>query len=153
MLIDNCKKAGIKIKCSTMEKTTVWDTCYDGNKDWQLNLDGWGGDADPGFILCLFRDWEAEQDAGYSTTAYKNTEYDAAYAKARTTNNDSERYNYIQECQKILYEDCPVTVIGYLEVVQAIDKTQWEGYSESGGLFQNERINTYMNIKPVQASE
>ena len=58
MLITNCKEAGIEITWNPMEKTAMWDTCYDGNPGWQLIIDGWGGDADPGFIMCIFRDYE-----------------------------------------------------------------------------------------------
>ena len=146
MMITNCAKAGIEIKWSTLEKVTMWDTCCDGNPDWQLYLDGWGGDADPGMILCLFQDWET---LGYSTTSYSNPEFDAVYDTVLTTVDPDERAAAIEECQRILYVDSPYTVIGYDLSVQAISKS-WTGYSTDGvGLFGNERVDTYVNVKPA----
>ena len=147
MMITNCAKAGIEITWTTLEKITMWDTCCDGNPDWQLYLDGWGGDADPGMILCLFQDWET---AGYSTTGYSNPAFDEAYNRVFSTVDVEERAAAIEECQRILYEDSPYTVICYDYNVQAISK-RWTGYSTAGiGLFGNERINNYVSVKPAQ---
>lgn len=146
MLITNCAEAGIEIKWTTLEKVTMWDTVYDGNPDWQLNLDGWGGDADPAFILCIFQDWET---LGYSSSGYSNPAFDEAYAAAYATVDEEERAAAIEECQRILYEDCPYSVICYSLSVEAIS-TRWTGYPTSGvGLFGNERIDTYVNVKPA----
>ena len=73
IMTSDCEKAGIEIKWNPMEMTTMWDTCYDGSEDFQLCIDGWAGDADPGFVLCLFEDWEV---AGYAGVSYANPEYD-----------------------------------------------------------------------------
>ncbi len=146
MLITNCAEAGIEITWTSMEKVTMWDTCYDGNPDWQLNLDGWGGDADPGCILCIFQDWEV---AGYSGSGYANPEFDEAYAAVYDTVDEAERAAAIEECQRILYVDCPYSIICYDQSVEAIS-TRWTGYNTNNvGLFGNERIDTYLNVKPA----
>lgn len=146
MMITNCAKAGIEITWTTLEKVTMWDTCCDGSADWQLYLDGWGGDAFPGFILCLFQDWET---LGYSTTSYSNPDFDATYEKVVTSVDEEERAAAIEECQRILYVDNPYTVIGYDRSVQAISN-RWTGFSTDGiGLFANERIDTYVNVRPA----
>ncbi len=147
MLITNCAQAGIEIKWTTLEKVTMWDTCCDGDDSWQMYLDGWGGDVDPGMILCLFQDWET---AGYSTTSYSNPAYDASYDAAFSTVDPEERAAAIQECQRILYEDCPYTIICYDKSVQAISR-RWTGFPESGiGLFGNERATTYVSVRPAE---
>ena len=148
MLITNCAEAGIEINWTTMEKVTMWDTCCDGDDSWQLYLDGWGGDVDPGMILCLFQDWE--NGGGYSTTSYSNPAYDAAYEQVLSTVDADARADAIQECQRILYEDCPYTIICYDTSVQAISN-RWTGFPTGGiGLFANERVNTYIQVKPAK---
>lgn len=147
MMITNCAKAGIEIRWTTLERVTMWDTCYDGNPEWQLNLDGWGGTADPAFIMCIFLNWETD---GYSSAGYYNPEFDEAYGEVYSTIDPKERAAGIQECQRILYEDCPYTVVCYSDVVQAIS-TRWTGYSTEGvGLFSNERVDTYVNVRPAK---
>lgn len=147
MMITNCKAAGMEITWNAVETVTMWDTCYDGNPDWQMMLDGWGGDADPGFIMCIFQDWN---DLGYAGVAYADPAFDEMYAKAYSTINADERLNYINECQRIVYEDCPYTCICYDQSVQAINSSAWTGYVfNSLGMFGNERLDTYINLEPV----
>ncbi len=147
MMITNCAAAGIEINWEAVEKVTMWDTCYDGNAEWQMTLDGWGGDADPGFIMCIFQDYNT---LGYAGVSYSNPAFDEAYLKAYSTVDEAERYAYIMDCQKIIYEDCPYTVVCYNESVQAINQAKWTGFNaNANGLFGNELIDNYINIKPV----
>lgn len=144
MLITNCAKAGIEITWTPMEKTAVWDTCYDGNADWQLTLDGWGGDADPGFIMCIFQDWE---DSGYAGVSYQNAKFDEMYDMVYATTDTAERASYIEKCQEILYEDCPYTFICYDQKIQAINSDKWTGYKAGSiGFFGNELAYNYCNL-------
>ena len=147
MLITNCQQAGIEIVWNPMEKTAMWDTCYDGNPDWQLVLDGWGGDADPGFIMCLFQDYET---LGYAGVSYQNPDFDAAYEGVYATADLTERAQYIEECQEILYEDCPYTFLCFDQTVQAINSAKWTGYkANSHGLFGNELYYNYCHLAPA----
>lgn len=145
MLIENCAKAGIEITWNPMDKTAMWDTCYDGNPDWQINIDGWGGTTDPGAILCLFEDYEV---SGYAGVSYQNPDFDAMYAKVKTTVDVKERAGYIEECQKILYEDCPYTFLCFDKKLQAINSEKWKGYESTyNGFFGNELAYNYCNIE------
>ena len=147
MLITNCKQAGIEIVWNPMEKTAMWDTCYDGNPDWQLVLDGWGGDADPGFIMCLFQDYET---LGYAGVSYQNPDFDAAYEGVYATADPAERAQYIEKCQEIVYEDCPYTFLCFDQTVQAINSAEWTGYkTNSHGLFGNELYYNYCHLAPA----
>lgn len=146
MITANCKQAGIEIIWKPLELVTMWDTCYDGNPDWQLTLDGWGGDADPGFIMCIFQDYS---ELGYAGVSYANPAFDELYAKVYSTVDEAARLEYITECQKLLYADCPYTFICFDENVQAINKSKWDGFVyNSNGLFGNELIDCYMNVRP-----
>jgi peptide/nickel transport system substrate-binding protein len=145
-LIENCAKAGIEIKWNAMEVATMWDTCYDGNPDWQLNLDGWGGTMDPGYILQLFLDWE---NGGYATVAYSNPEFDKVYGEVFAATDTDERAKYIEEAQAILYEDCPYTYLCYDKTLQCINSDKWTGYKPySNGFFGNLSAYNYTHIEP-----
>ncbi len=145
MLITNCKEAGIEITWNPMEKTAMWDTCYDGNPGWQLIIDGWGGDADPGFIMCIFRDYE---DTGYAGVSYQSKAFDNMYAKVYQTTDHKERAKYINDCQKILYEDCPYSYLCFPEVIQAVNSERWKGYKAGeNGFFGNELNYNYCHIE------
>lgn len=148
MLITNCQQAGIEIVWVPMDKTAMWDTCYDGNPDWQLTIDGWGGDADPGAVMCIFLDYEV---AGYAGVAYQNAEFDAAYDLVSSTADPTQRAAYIEACQEILYEDCPYTFLCFDQSVQAVNSAKWTGYkATSHGLFGNEMVYNYCHIAPAQ---
>lgn len=147
ILIDNCEKAGIEIKWNPLEMTTMWDTCYDGSKDWQMYIDGWGGDADPGFILCLFEDWEK---GGYAGVSYQNPEFDKYYSLVKTTVDVEKRAAYIEKCQEILYEDCPYTFLCLSERVQAVNTAKWKNLkANSMGFFGNGLNDNYCNVAPA----
>ena len=129
-----------------MEVATMWDTCYDGNPDWQLNLDGWGGTMDPGFILQIFLDWES---GGYATVAYSNPEFDKVYGEVFAATDPAERAKYIEEAQAILYEDCPYTYLCYDKTLQCINSDKWTGYKPySNGFFGNLSAYNYTHIEP-----
>lgn len=147
MLITNCGEAGIEIKWNPIEKVTMWDICADGNPDWQMNLDGWGGDADPGFIMCIFQDYET---SGYAGVSYQSSDFDKAYQQVYNTTDQDKRAGYIEACQEILYEDCPYTYICFVQNIQAINTEKWTGYKASShGLFDNEQVYNYVNIAPA----
>ncbi len=146
MLITNCGEAGIEITWNPMEKTAMWDTCYDGNPDWQIVIDGWGGDSDPGALMGIFYDYE---NGGYAGVSYQSDAFDAAYDKVKETVDVTERAKYIEECQEILYEDCPYTFLCFPEKIQAINSGEWTGYKAiSNGFFDNEIAYNYCHIEP-----
>lgn len=148
ILITNCEKAGIEIEWTPMEMTAMWDTCYDGNPDWHIFIDGWGGDADPGFPLCVFEDWE---NGGYAGVSYQNHEFDRYYDLVTTTADPEKRAGYIEKCQEILYEDCPYTFLCLSERVQAVNSAKWKGLkANSMGYFGNGLYANYLNVTPAQ---
>ena len=145
-LIEECAKAGIEIKWNAMEVATMWDTCYDGNPDWQLTLDGWGGTMDPGYILQLFISWE---NGGYAGVAYSNPEFDKLYEAVYSATDPAERAKAIDDAQALLYEDCPYTYLCYSKVFQCINADKWTGYKAySNGYFDNLSNYNYIHIAP-----
>lgn len=148
MMITNCAKAGIEITWNPIEKTVMWDTCCDGNPDWQLFIEGWGGEVDPGSIMCIYLDYE--DGDGCAGVSYQNPEFDELYYAQSAAIDKDERLELLNEAQELIYEDCPYTFICYDQIVQAVNGSKWTGFSaNSNGFFLNEKIDNYLNIKPA----
>ena len=59
---------------------------------------------------------------GNNYTHFKNFEFDKLYEMAQQETNDSTRYHYYREMDKILIEEAPVVPLYYDEVVRLIQK-------------------------------
>ena len=145
-IITNCAKAGIEIVSETMGKYAMWDTCYDGATDWQLFMDGWGGDPDPCYMLSTFLD--PEGGVGCACANYANPEFDKYFDLGNVELDHDKRVEYLNKAQEILYNDCPYVFLEYTAAFQAINSNKWTGYTaNSRGWFQNDRNNTFIDIK------
>jgi len=59
---------------------------------------------------------------GPNYTRFKNEGYDFLYEKAQSETNDSTRYYFYQEMDKIIIEEAPVVTLYYDQVVRLIQK-------------------------------
>jgi len=59
---------------------------------------------------------------GPNYTHFKNYDFDKLYEKAQSETNDSTRYHYYQEMDKIIIEEAPVVTLYYDQVVRLIQK-------------------------------
>lgn len=59
---------------------------------------------------------------GPNYTHFKNENYDVLYEKAQSETNDSTRYFYYQEMDKLIIEEAPVVTLYYDQVVRLIQK-------------------------------
>ncbi len=57
---------------------------------------------------------------GFNYTHYNNAAFDELYEKSQEELNDSIRYNYYRELDKLLIEDAPVVPLYYDEVVRLV---------------------------------
>jgi len=72
--------------------------------DFQVSRAGWIGDyVDPNTFLDLMR-----PNRGNNKTGWENEVYDALVAKANSTNDQTLRYQLLDEAEKILIENMPV---------------------------------------------
>jgi len=59
---------------------------------------------------------------GPNYTHFKNIDYDLLYEKAQSETDDSTRYFYYQEMDKLIIEEAPVVTLYYDQVVRLIQK-------------------------------
>ena len=66
---------------------------------------------------------------------YQSDAYDAAYTKAISADNEADQWEAYKECDSILSEDLPVSVILHSMSTYLFDDTDYEGLVYSCGNF------------------
>ena len=145
---------GIGIELQVMDENAFYDLNYD-NADNDLYVWSWTADIDPGYILSTFT---TDQILNGSDSEYSNPQYDALYIEQSEAVDPAQRQQLVQEMQQILYADAPYSILWYNTLVQAFRTDTWTGYShvpktEDGAAFRNMLRDTYVNLKPVVATE
>jgi peptide/nickel transport system substrate-binding protein len=128
---ETCKKAGIELSVQGFDQATLWDYC--DAYDYDMYIVEWGAYVDPSFSLSLFQ-WEdgywAYAANGYNETGYANGEYDQLFNEQLYTKDDAQRRQLVNRMQEIVYEDCPMVILGYYYYLQPINSAKWQGYSQ-----------------------
>jgi peptide/nickel transport system substrate-binding protein len=70
-------------------------------------------------FLSLFysKNWSP---AGFNYTHYRNPQFDILYEKAQAELNDSLRFDYYRQMDKLLIDDAPVVPLYYDQVVRLV---------------------------------
>jgi oligopeptide transport system substrate-binding protein len=75
--------------------------------NYQIARFAWVGDyLDPSTFLDIMT-----SDNGNNQTGWKSAEYDRLIGAARTSGDSAKRYEYYQQCEKILVEECPIAPV------------------------------------------
>jgi peptide/nickel transport system substrate-binding protein len=148
------KDVGIGTELQVMDENAFYDLNYD-NADNDLYIWSWTADIDPGYILSTFT---TDQILNGSDSEYSNPQYDALYIEQSEAVDPAQRQQLVQEMQQILYADAPYSILWYNTLVQAFRTDSWTGYShvpkaEDGAAFRNMLRDTYVNLRPVAATE
>jgi peptide/nickel transport system substrate-binding protein len=148
------KDVGIAIELQVMDENAFSDMNY-SNADDDLYIWSWTADIDPGYILSVFT---TGQILNGSDSEYSNPEYDALYIQQAQAVDPAQRQQIIHQMQQILYDDSPYSVLWYNTLIQAFRTDTWTGYSSvprggDGAAFRNMLRDTYVNLKPVVATE
>jgi len=131
MIKTECALAGIELGVQGYEQTTLWDST--AALDYDMYVVEWGAYVDPSFALSLFI-WEdgywAYAENGYNETGYASGEYDALYNEQLYAKDEAERRSLVKRMQEMVYEDCPMAVLGYFYYIQPVNSAKWQGYSQ-----------------------
>lgn len=92
--------------------TTMWI----GMK-YDMYIWGWGGDADPSFMLSVMTTGQIPQShndwAAWSDCFYSNPYYDNLFIQQQNAVNIADRQQIINEMQRIVYRDSPYIILEY----------------------------------------
>ncbi|HWQ58913.1 MAG TPA: ABC transporter substrate-binding protein, partial [Clostridia bacterium] len=131
MMQTACAEAGIQLETQGYDQATLWDST--AAFDYDMYVVEWGAYVDPSFTLSMFC-WEdgywAYANNGYNETGYSNPEYDALYSEQLYTKDDAARRTIVNQMQEMVYEDCPMIILGYFYYIQPVNSAKWQGYSQ-----------------------
>lgn len=148
MLRDSCEEIGIKIELQTMDENTMGGYIFDDETtDFDMFVWGWDSDfLDPGYLLGIPL---TSQIGNNNDVYYKNKDYDELYAKQLREMDEGKRKEYVDQLQKIFYEDCGYLVLWYQDKLQAYRTDTWSGWVDAdGGVIYNVTYDNYVNVKP-----
>jgi peptide/nickel transport system substrate-binding protein len=116
-----------------------------------------------GWDMCTYS-WQGSVDATLAgtrfltdvggLTGWSDSTYESVLEQLYTQQDSQSAKGYIQQLQQIVYDDCPVVVLGYGADIQAIRSDSWTGYEDilasSGALFGTGSYGIYMSVTPVE---
>ncbi|MCX6373072.1 MAG: ABC transporter substrate-binding protein [Actinobacteria bacterium] len=152
---------GLKIDYSVMDENAIGaaQTNFTGKNgdvyapDFDLFLWGWGGDADPNYILSVMT---TDAIGSWSDCAWSNEEYDRLFLEQQTTIDLQKRIAIVHRMQEIIYDESPYIVLVYPNELEAYNQTQFTGWQRSlnnkGKVWFDALPGLYMNIQKAEVA-
>jgi peptide/nickel transport system substrate-binding protein len=144
---------GLKIDYTVMDENAIADAQYNFkgdvySPDFDMFLWGWGGDADPNFILSVMT---TSSIGSWSDCAWSNKEYDKLFLEQQTTIDVQQRIAIVHRMQEIIYDETPYIVLQYPNELEAYNHVDWTGWQRSlggkGNVWFDALPGLYMNIQ------
>jgi len=101
-------KIGIHVNLDIVDEATLNTIVYKYLYDFMIWY--WSADIDPNYQLFVQSTMSIN---GWSDNHYENPAYDQNYTNAVMTLNRTERRVYVDNCQRIDYEDCGYIILAY----------------------------------------
>ena len=148
---------GIGVTLQSFDSDTLTSLLYTpeagGTADYDIELWGWAGSADPDFLLSIFI---TSQIGVWSDSNYSDAHYDELYDQQKQAATLEERKTIVAEMQDQIYDDAPYIILYYDDELHAYRNDKFEGWTlqpRTGGvsLFAT-GIETYLNLVPVGTS-
>jgi peptide/nickel transport system substrate-binding protein len=108
------EQVGVLVQYLVVEELTLSQIAYSYNYDTLIWY--WSADVDPNYQLFVVTKgaW-----AGWSDCKYYNPAYDENYSKSVSTLDWTERKTYVENCQKIFYNDSAYIILAYADQTNA----------------------------------
>ncbi len=154
------RQIGLKIDYTVMDENAIADAQYaftgkNGDvyaPDFDMFIWGWGGDADPNFILSVMT---TSSIGSWSDCAWSNKEYDKLFLQQQTTIDVQQRIAIVHRMQEIIYDETPYIVLQYPNELEGYNRTAWTGWQRSlggkGKVWFDALPGLYMNIQKAAA--
>jgi peptide/nickel transport system substrate-binding protein len=121
-----------------------------GTADYDIEIWGWAGSADPDFLLSIFT---TDQIGVWSDSNYSNPEYDELYDRQKRAATFEERKPIVDEMQNFIYDEAPYLILYYDDELHAHRNDKFEGWinqpREGGVALFAYGVETYLNLVPV----
>lgn len=113
-------EAGFDVEIETLEWATFLDTARAGEYD--VTFFGWTNSTGDGSEM-LYPNFHSDNIGGANFAQYSNEEVDKAISASRTSVDQEERQQYLDEANKLMLEDDAVVVMYHGVVTSATDKS------------------------------
>ena len=119
------EQIGVSITYDVIDESELGTIVYSYQYDTAIWY--WSADIDPNYQLFVVTQmaWY-----GWSDTKYYNASYDANYLMSVSTLDKEQRREYVYECQRIYYEDCPYIILAYAYTTHAWRTDTFEGWGD-----------------------
>jgi peptide/nickel transport system substrate-binding protein len=152
------KEIGIGVTLQSFDSDTLTNLLYTpeagGTADYDIELWGWGGSADPDFLLSIFT---TSQIGVWSDSNYSNPAYDDLYDQQKRAASESERKEIIGQMQDMIYDDAPYIILFYDDELHAYRNDKFEGWTlqprDGGTALFAFGVDTYLNLVPVGTTQ
>ncbi len=151
------KQVGIGAAPQSFDSDTLTEILYPpeagGKANYDIELWGWAGSADPDFLLSIFATF---QIGAWSDSLYSNPAYDALYDQQKRAATLEERKPIVDQMQNLIYDEAPYQILFYDDELHAYRNDKFEGWTlqpRDGGvsLFAY-GVESYLNLVPVGSS-
>ncbi|MEO7664570.1 MAG: ABC transporter substrate-binding protein [Candidatus Limnocylindrales bacterium] len=156
-IADWWKEIGIGVTLQSFDSDTLTSLLYTpeagGKADYDIELWGWTGSADPDFLLSIFT---TNQIGVWSDSNYSNPAYDALYDQQKKAPTFDERKAIVDKMQDKIYDDAPYIILFYDDELHAYRNDKFEGWAlqprDGGVSIFATGVETYLNLVPVGSS-
>ncbi len=160
LIAGSFKSIGIDIELSVENDGSISDGIwsYKGDTyapDYDMFIWGWGGYADPDYILGVETTSQIEM---WNDSLYSDPTYDHLYTEQSSEMDPAKRADEVKQMQQMFYAAAPYVVICYPKALIAYNTEKWKGWTQypaKDGLafMSTDNIDTYLNLKPRTAVE
>jgi len=147
------EQLGLQIDLRTMADAAIIDAEYNmkGSQfapDYDMVVWGFGGYADPNFILSIFT---TGQIGGLNDTYFSDPKYDKLYVQQSQTIDQAQRKPLTDEMCQIVYDQVPSIITTYTKMLEAFNVAKWTGWTQYGPTgaysFSNDNVDSYVNLR------
>jgi len=108
------EQVGVLVQYLVLEEITLSSIAYSYAYDTLIWY--WSADVDPNYQLFVVT---RSAWSGWSDNKYYNPAYDENYSKSVTTLDRAERKTYVDNCQKVFYDDSAYIILAYADQTYA----------------------------------
>ncbi len=127
-LKDQWSQIGIDMYVHLLDEV-IWPTWYFGYEHYDMFVYHWYADIDPN--LQLFAS-SSRAIYGWNDIYYHDDDYDENYNLSVREMDEEQRMEYVDNCQRIMYEDCSYVVVAYPYQTYAWRTDTFAGWGDWG---------------------
>ncbi len=134
----------------------IWN--YKGDTyapDFDMYFWTWYGYDDPGQTLNAFTTSQIEN---WNEPCWSNAKFDRLYELQAQELDKDKRAQFVMEAQKVMYENCPESVIAYPTLLQAYNTEKWTGWlrtlnGKGPVVMTQDTQKSYLDVAPKAVAE